>query len=412
MARTYRKEVLLADERNRGCAAVVRAGPYLFISGSDGHRSLATEQIDPAFTWQPEAQCRNSYERIIRRLERCGYDATCVVWLEHFVSSQEWLHLRLAIWRDYFGMRGTAGGGAEGFMSGINMLTTTVLAVTPDTEHIAVEGPPTTALPGPWTERARWVKRSYLPSFSLENIRCSRAVQAGDLIFTVGVRGHIDPVTGRVAPVETPEAFPAQIRNSYAEYRAFLSKAALGLEDLVRVDSHIRNVNRAEEYWQTCGELLGGPIPFATAPVGMPVGGTGEMDMCAVARAPGVAKEVAWLSERPHVAQAVRAAGLVFASGCNGLRDAKSGAPLGESCGDVRAQVRHALRRLEAALGRFEVGLERVLRLDVVLRNVHLEDDVIGDLCKGCGPNPPAITVSGGAPQEGAEVELAAIAAA
>lgn len=408
----YKKEVLLADERARGFAAVVRAGPYLFVSGSDGHRSPQTQEIEPAVTWQPEAQSRNSYERVIRRLEECGYPASCVVWLEHFVSSQEWLHLRLAIWRDYFGMSRTAGGGAQALMEGINMVTTSVVAVTPDTEHIVVDGPPQTPLPGPWKERARWVECAYQPTFNLENIRCARAVQAGDFIFTVGVRGHVDPATGEVAPVETPDGFPAQIRNCYGEYRAFLRKADRALQDLVRVDAHIRNVNRAEEYWMTCSELLGGQIPFATAPIGMPVGGTAEMDMCAIAAAPGVSKEVAWLAERPQVAHAVRAGGLVFASGCNGLRAAKSGALLPQLCGDVRKQARQALQRLESALGRFDIGLERVVRLDVVLRDIHAEGEFLQVMRELCGRDWSAVTISGGDPGDRAEVELSAVAVA
>ncbi len=408
----YKKEVLLADERDRGFAAVVRAGPYLFLSGSDGHRSLNTEEIDPRLTWQPEAQTRNSYDRIVRRLEKCGYSADCAVWLEHFVSSQEWMQLRLALWRDYFGMERTAGGGAQALMSGINMVTTTVLAATSQTEHIVVDGPPTKPFPGPWTERARWVERAYEPKFNLESVRCSRAVQVGDFIFTVGVRGHVHPLTDAVAPVEVAAGFPAQIRNSYEEYRAYLSKAGLELKDLVRVDAHMRNVNRAKEYWLVCEELLNGPVPFATAPVGMPVGGTGEMDMCAIAAAPGVTKEVAWLPERRNVAQAVRAGGLVFASGCNGLHDARSGTQRPELCGDAPGQVHQALRRLEAALGRFDTGLEKVVRLDVVLRDIYFEAEFLRLLRAVCGADAPAVTVCGGDPGDRAEVELSAIAAA
>ncbi len=100
----YRPEVLLEDERGRGFPAVVRFGPYLFLSQSEGQRRLDTEAIDPALSGKPEAQIRNSYGRIQRRLEQCGYAADCVVWLEHFVSSQEWLLLRLGLWREYFGM--------------------------------------------------------------------------------------------------------------------------------------------------------------------------------------------------------------------------------------------------------------------------------------------------------------------
>lgn len=412
MSPGYRKEILLADERERGFAAVVRAGPYLFMSGSDGHRSPHSEQIDPKVTWQPEAQTRNSYDRIVRRLERCGFGPRCIVWLEHFVSSQEWMQLRLALWRDYFGMEGTAGGGAQAHMSGTNMVTTTALATVPDLQRVVIDPPPNTPFPGPWTERARWVERAYEPQFGLEGVRCSRAVQAGDFIFTVGVRGHVNPFNKAVAPVETPCAFATQVRNCYDEYRAFLSKAGLGLRDLVRVDSHMRNIDRAQEYLAVCKQLLGGSIPFATAPLGMPVGGTSEMDMCAIAAVHDVKKETAWLRERPDVVQAVRAAGLVFASGCNGLRDAGSGQLLQQLCGDPVAQMRQAFSRLEAALARFDIGLDRVVRLDVALRDIYLEDEFLRVLRDVCGPSAPAVTICGGDPMDRAEVELSAVAVA
>ncbi len=412
MSVNYTREILLDDERGRGFAAVVRAGPYLFLSGSDGHRSIETEEIDPRATWQPEAQTRNSYDRILQRLQRCGYGSDSVVWLEHFVSSQEWMQLRLALWRDYFGMDRTAGGGAQAFMSGINMVTTTALAVTPETEHIIVDGPPTTPFPGPWTERARWVERAYQPAFGLENVRCSRAIQVRDFIFTVGVRGHVNPFTGEVAPVEVPEGFPIQIRNSYDEYRSFLGKAGVGLQALVRVDSHLRNVNRAAEYWAMCKQVLGGAIPFATAPVGLPVGGTGEMDMCAIAAAPGVEKEIRWLPERTEVAQAVRAGGLVFASGCSGVQDATSGELMPDLHGNTAGQARQAFHRLEAALSRFDIGLDRVARLDVVLRDVYFEDQFLTILREVVGQDAPALTIVGGEPEHRAEVELSTIAVA
>ena len=45
-ATRYTKEILLADERNRNVSAVVRYGPHLFLSSSDGHRDIVTEQVD------------------------------------------------------------------------------------------------------------------------------------------------------------------------------------------------------------------------------------------------------------------------------------------------------------------------------------------------------------------------------
>ena len=45
-ATRYTKEILLADERNRNVSAVVRYGPHLFLSSSDGHRDIVTEQVE------------------------------------------------------------------------------------------------------------------------------------------------------------------------------------------------------------------------------------------------------------------------------------------------------------------------------------------------------------------------------
>jgi hypothetical protein len=52
---TYKKEILLQDERNRNMAAVIRYGPHLFLSSSDGHRDIETEQVVPELDAQAMA---------------------------------------------------------------------------------------------------------------------------------------------------------------------------------------------------------------------------------------------------------------------------------------------------------------------------------------------------------------------
>ncbi len=56
----YKKEILLSDERNRNVAAVVRYGPHLFLSSSDGHRAINTEKIQPELDNPPQPQCNNA----------------------------------------------------------------------------------------------------------------------------------------------------------------------------------------------------------------------------------------------------------------------------------------------------------------------------------------------------------------
>ncbi len=78
---TYKKEVLLDDERGRGLSAVIKYGPYLFISGSDGHRDLKTERVVPELDAKAVEQCNNAYGRIALRLEKAGYGGDCAIWM-------------------------------------------------------------------------------------------------------------------------------------------------------------------------------------------------------------------------------------------------------------------------------------------------------------------------------------------
>jgi len=408
----YRPEVLLEDERGRGFPAVVRFGPYLFLSQSEGQRRLDTEAIDPALSGKPEAQIRNSYGRIQRRLEQCGYAADCVVWLEHFVSSQEWLLLRLGLWREYFGMERSTGGGAQARQPGLNLVSTVAVAVVPDLPRAAVTPAPTGPPAGIWAEQQRWVEAAYRPTFSLDGVRPPKAVQAGPLIFLIGVRGHAHPQTGERAPEEVPAAFPTQLRYSLDEFALYLSPADVGVADLVRVDAHVRNVNRAPEFRATCQQYLGGPLPFAGYVVGMPVGGRGEMDVSAIAAARGVETERAWLEGEPEQPQAVRAGPLIFVGACSGLRDAAGRGLRPDLYGDRAGQTRQALRRLEAALQHFGADLSRVVRLDVFLRDVYFEEEFVRIAREVCGAHLPTLNVTGGDLQDGAEVEVAAIAGA
>src|SRR5262249_33682236 len=155
--------------------------------------SPGQEMLDPRLAGQPAAQVHNSYGRIQRRLEQCGFAASAVVRLEHFVSSQDWLLLRLGLWKQYFGLELCTGGGAQAPMAAINMLTTVALAITPEAARSTIEPPPTGPLPGSWASQKAWVERAYAPGFELEGVRPAKTVRAGDFAFTIGVRGHVHP---------------------------------------------------------------------------------------------------------------------------------------------------------------------------------------------------------------------------
>jgi len=126
----------------------------------------------------------------------------------------------------------------------------------------------------------------------------------------------------------------------------------------------------------------------------------------------GGTKEIAWLSEDPDRAQAVKANGLVFASSASGLQDASTGAIKQELYGDQVGQTRQALHRLEAALNRFDSTLGQVLRLDVFLDDINFEDEFINVASEMLGPDAPAMNIVGTDLQYNAEVEVSAIAGA
>ena len=145
----------------------------------------------------------------------------------------------------------------------------------------------------------------------------------------------------------------------------------------MRTDTALRRIRDARRFRDNLRERLGGGVACASYAVGTLLGGRGLMEIGGVAVNPGSVKETAWLAEDPTWAQAVRANGLVFASGASGLADARTGALMQKLYGDQRGQTRQALRRLEAALNRFDSTLDDVLRLDVFLDDIYYEDEFI-----------------------------------
>jgi enamine deaminase RidA (YjgF/YER057c/UK114 family) len=184
------------------------------------------------------------------------------------------------------------------------------------------------------------------------------------------------------------------------------------LDDLVRTDCALKRTGDVSRYQRNLKDRFDGSIPFAAYSVGTLLGGRGLMEIGGLAVNPGGTKEIAWLVEDPRRAQAVKANGLIFASGASGLADEKMGGLMQEIYGNRVAQTKQAFRRLEAALNRFDSTLDQTLRLDVFLDDIYFEDEFIALSKEFFAGDPPAMNIVGVDLQYNAEVELSAIAGA
>ncbi len=386
----YKKEILLSDERNRNVAAVVRYGPHLFLSSSDGHRDINTEKIQPELDNQPIPQCNNAYGRQALRLQKAGYGGDSAVWIENFTSGQYWRLERMATWPEHFGEEGhklAVSFGAQCKMSGVNMLTAVVQAVTPD------------------LEREVFVHQPHRG-------RASRITRCGDFTYVIGVRGRSNPFTDEEAEEEVSSQFDTELFYTYEWLRSHLEKGGGSLDDLIRTDCALKRIGDTGKYREGLKNRFDGKIHFTGYSVGTLLGGRGVMEIGGLAVNPGGTKEIAWLPEDPSRAQAVKANGLVFASAASGLSDAKTGNIIQELYGDPVAQTHQAFRRLDAALNRFDTSVENTLRLDVFLDDINFEDTFIELAKQYFGGDPPTMNIVGVDLENNAEIEISCIAGA
>ncbi|MYB83579.1 MAG: RidA family protein, partial [Chloroflexi bacterium] len=93
-----------------------------------------------------------------------------------------------------------------------------------------------------------------------------------------------------------------------------------------------------------------------------------------------------------------------------GNRDPESGEVMRELCADKRGQARQALRCLAAALTRAGTDMDRMLSLEVYLRDIYFEDEFIEVAKDVFGSDCPAIGVAGAELEEGIEVQLVGVA--
>lgn len=380
MSPPVRKQILALDDAGTGLAGLVRAGPLLFTSGCDGHRELESRAIVPKLAGEPEAQCENAYGGIERLLALGGSGAGAIVRLDHVTSSQDWLPRRQTVRQRHFGRPAPlASTGVAARMHGINMLTAAAIAVADPADKAVL-------VPG--------------PKYGMHNI--SSLVRGGPFLFVSGIRGTTDPRNGRALPEETPEAFAAQTRAAYEIIAAILAEAQAGPEHILRLDCYLRDIRRAGEELAIRESVLGDARCAGTV-VALPLGARGEVEITALALAPGHGERVVHAQAdgaRPGV---VGAGGLLFVGDCSAIPATPA---------DRAGQLEGALSALDGTLRRAGSDLSSVVRLDVYLRDVNFASEARARLGRRFGDSPPVAFVAGADLEDLVEVKLAAIALA
>ncbi|MDA0261452.1 MAG: hypothetical protein O3A21_04555 [Proteobacteria bacterium] len=381
-----RKEVIVRDDPITGFAGVVRAGPLLFTSGCDGHRDPRTNAIDPALAGQGGQQSANSYGSIKRLLALAGSHPSAVARIDHFTSSQDWIAERQIKRAEYFGRPSPHGStGVAAKMSGLNMLTTAVIAVADTGEHeVLVAG----------------------VDYAIGHI--SSLVRAGPLLFLSGIRGTLDPRSGAPIAEETTESFAAQTHVCYEVILDILARRQFPSEAIVRLDRYLRNRNLRHGEAAICRSVVG-KLDAVSTLIPLPMGMHGEVEITALGVVDPSTKEIC-AKDREGRATSLRAGGFVFVGECAGTVNEETGAVIPELAGNISGQIDHALHVLDARLQAARATLDSVVRLEVYLRDIYLADEFLTQVRGVFGADPPAIIIAGAELEGFCEIKLNAIA--
>ena len=304
-------------------------------------------------------------------LRRVNADFHSVVRLDHVTSSQDWLPRRQTIRGKLFGRPAPlASTGVAAKMDGLNMLTTFVIAVAdPADKEVLIPG-------------AR---------YGMNNI--SAAVRGGPLLFLAGIRGTVDPRSGRTVPEETDDAFPAQVRMCYDIIKAILGEVGADAGAILRLDCYIRDITRSNEDARLREELLG-DVACASTVVGLPLGARGEVEITTIALAPEQTKTIL-VPPSNGLPCVVGGGGFLFIGECRGNVTADTGKLDQSVTGDRRAQLQRALQVLDTCLQRAGSSSARVVRLELYLRDIYFAEQANAILSQHFKNSPPVVSVMG-----------------
>lgn len=373
------------DNPVAGFTGVVCVGPLVFTSGYDGHRDRTSNLILPSLSGDAESQSENSYGKICDQLALAGKSAAHIVRLDHYTSSQDWLATRAGVRARVFGRPAQlASTGVASKMAGINMLTTAAIGVSDlSQKEVLITG------------------REY----RMENI--STLVRGGPFLFMSGVRGTYDFGTGSPVEEETETSFTTQLNLCYRMIREILSRALASTSNIVRLDSYIRDRSKIGEAITTQHAMLpdAAPASFVAA---LPLGMRGEVEINALAVAPGQHVE-AVRSGREGQVVASWGGGFLFVGQQPGADDV-DGRPRPELAGNSEAQLDNALNGLVRRLELAGSSVNRLIRLELFLRDINRAERAHNRIRKFLGGRGPALLIAGAESEGISELQLGAIA--
>ena len=380
------KTILVRDDPVEGLAGLIKAGPFLFTAGCEGHTDLATRKIVPELSGEAERQCENAYGKIGELLSRANAGYANVVRLDHVTSSQDWLPRRQTIRGKLFGRPAPlASTGVAAKMHGINMLTAFAIAVAdPSDKEVLIPG-------------AR---------YGMTNI--SALVRGGPLLFVAGIRGNVDPRTGAARPEETPQSFGEQLRTCYEIINSILGEAGSNADAILRIDCYIRDIRRRDEDAVIRRQILGN-VTCASTVVALPLGARGEVEITTLALAPGNIKRT---EVRPQhgLPAVVAGGGFLFVGECCGNLVVSTGEVDRSLVADRAGQVERALGVLDHRLRDARSSLARVVRLELYLRDINFAPEANAIVSRRFDSEPPVVSVMGGELDDLVEAKLNAIA--
>jgi enamine deaminase RidA (YjgF/YER057c/UK114 family) len=233
--------------------------------------------------------------------------------------------------------------------------------------------------------------------------------RVGPFLFVIGVRGHEQPGTAAKSPQETPEAFAVQLQYCWETIETYLRKAGAALSSFVRVDSALRGARFVSDCERGTRALFGGNLPFASTAFGVPLGARCEQEIGGIAVVPGESATPRWTPWDETKAESVAAGDLLFIGKISGVADPATGKTNKALLLDMPGQVRNAVAALRQVLSRGGSTPDKLLRMDVFVRDIYAQEQILHEL-KGALGNLPTLSFIGAEPEQGAELEFNAIA--